>query len=300
MRIGRRQDNMPHQRKENSVDPGGIPGEDFWRQCLFRGVRRIITGKSSCSVCKDTGAFLSSTHPVREICFVLEGLSRYMIDGKVYDIVPGTAILVDRWENHAFGYLREDRGLLHFWGQVDKSESMFIGNLIKVGLRGEYKVVAGPIDLPSEYIGVLLRRWNALNSKKDVSPEIVSEYMRGPLNFILDGIAFQLIHRNTVPDAAAGTDPVIEAMKEFIRMSNARGCSLERLEQVSGYSRFHLSHRFRETAGCSIREYISRVRADYTEAALKQGRSQKEIAFELGFSSPSNFWNWWRKHRNCH
>jgi AraC-like DNA-binding protein len=80
-------------------------------------------------------------------------------------------------------------------------------------------------------------------------------------------------------------------------MSNARDCSLSRLEKISGYSRYYLSHRFREYEGCTIGEYIDKIRIQYTIEAMKRGLRQKEIAFELGFSSPSNFWTWVQKHR---
>ena len=93
-------------------------------------------------------------------------------------------------------------------------------------------------------------------------------------------------------------DTVIESLKRYIRMSNARGCSLEHLEKVSGYSRFYLSHRFRECEGCTIGEYIDKIRVQYTVEAMKRGLRQKEISFELGFSTPSNFWIWLRKHRD--
>ena len=69
------------------------------------------------------------------------------------------------------------------------------------------------------------------------------------------------------------------------------------MEKVSGYSRYYLSHRFRESEGYTIGDYIDKIRVEYTIEAMKRGLRQKEIAFELGFSTPSNFWIWLRKHR---
>lgn len=265
---------------------------------LRSGAKRIITGRSPGETGKGCGAFLSSSHPAREVCFVLEGRSRYMLNGKVYESVPGSFFLIDSWENHAFGYLPEDHDLLHFWGHLDGGpEPVFSGGLIKVGACGQFKVVSGSVELPPEYGKILSGRWDMLNSEKEVSPELAEEYMRGPVNAVLDAVRFRFFRRNDLPREENRTDPVVESIKKFIRMSNARGCSLKRLEQVSGCSRFYLSHRFRASEGCSVGEYIDRVRAEFTSAALRRGMRQKEIAYELGFSSPSNFWNWLRKHR---
>ena len=108
---------------------------------------------------------------------------------------------------------------------------------------------------------------------------------------------FHLFLSNGIEQGKNTVDNVVESLKRYIRMSNARDCSLDRLEKFSGYSRFYLSHRFRKHEGCTIGQYIDKVRLRYTEEALKRGLRQKEIAFELGFSSPSNFWIWLRKHK---
>ncbi|MBQ9503250.1 MAG: helix-turn-helix transcriptional regulator, partial [Lentisphaeria bacterium] len=75
-------------------------------------------------------------------------------------------------------------------------------------------------------------------------------------------------------------------------------CSLEHLAAISGYTRGYLAHKFRDETGLTVGEYIARVRLEYIRSALKRGTRRKEMAYELGFSSPSAFWNWFRKYRN--
>jgi AraC-like DNA-binding protein len=48
----------------------------------------------------------------------------------------------------------------------------------------------------------------------------------------------------------------------------------------------------------TVGEYINKVRLEYVRNALKRGVRQKEMAYELGFSSPTAFWNWFRKYRD--
>ena len=84
-----------------------------------------------------------------------------------------------------------------------------------------------------------------------------------------------------------------------MRKLHASDCSYRQLEQISGYNRFYQAHRFRDSEGCTIGEFINRVRIIYAADAFRHGMLQKEIAIELGFSSPSNFGNWFCKHKTA-
>ena len=87
----------------------------------------------------------------------------------------------------------------------------------------------------------------------------------------------------------------------FLRCNDSRngnGCSLEHLDLLLGCIRCHFAHKFHEKTGITVGKYIDQVRIKYVLWARKRGISQKEIAYELGFSSPSSFWNWLQKHRN--
>ena len=260
-------------------------------------VRRIVTSRSPGGDASGGTGFRVHTHPRREIFFAVEGTCRYFLAGKVYEAAPGTAFLIDTWEPHAFGYRREDGGLRHFWLHFAGPEEPLTAVLLRVAPGGEYRLERSPFVLPPDHRNILERRWDALARGGDFSPETMDAYMRRPLEAALDEIGFQLTYGEPGGEDPAERLSVTESLKKYIRMSNARGCSLAHLEKVFGYSRYHLAHRFRAEAGCTIGEYIDRVRLEFTEQALKRGLKRKEIAYELGFSSPSNFWNWLRDHR---
>ena len=145
---------------------------------------------------------------------------------------------------------------------------------------------------------VIDKRWNQVQNMENADQTVYERMLRGPMNAILDEIALQFSQNESLrDDAVPKLDTVIENIKKYIRTNNARGCSLEKLEKLSGYNRFYLAHRFRLYSGCTIGDFINKIRVEYTEAAFQQGMRQKEIAAELGFSSPSNFWNWLQKHK---
>ncbi len=263
-------------------------------QILRNGIKKIISRFSPVSSPEQCHCYKPSRHPGCEFVFALEGSSRYMLNDSVYDFEPGTVFLIDSWLTHAFGYTKRDNHLLHLWGNLDGKHMS--ASILRIGLSGQYGLDpnARIIHFSPELERVFTTRWNRLFALENATDEVVLKYMRAPLNMILDEAAFQ-----AYGDSSPGKEntDIPEILKTYIRIRNGRGCSLEHLERVFGYSRYHLAHRFQERTGFTIGNYINQVRIEYTLSALKRGLKQKEIAFGLGFSSPSTFWNWFQKHK---
>ena len=165
--------------------------------------------------------------------------------------------------------------------------------------NGDFSLRSPSLPLPEEYVRVLTRRWTFLQQMEKLDQATYESLMLEPLNAILDEIMFQSEWGNAANEGnASNVDAVIENIKKYIETNNALDCTLEKLEKLSGYNRFYLSHRFKKYTGTSIGAFINNVRRKYTKAALARGMRQKEIAAELGFSSPSNFWNWLQRNKN--
>lgn len=264
-------------------------------QTLRNGVKKIISRFSPISYPEQCHSYKPSRHPRCEFVFALEGSSRYMFNNSVYDFEVGTAFLIDSWITHASGYTKQDNNLLHLWGNLDGEHMSAC--ILRISLSGQYELDSNArlIEFSSELARIFTIRWNRLFAIKNATDEIVMQYMRAPLNMILDETAFQA-YENFPSDK--GPRDISEILRTYIRIRNGYGCSLEHLEQISGYSRYHLAHRFQEQMGITIGDYINQVRIEYTRSAFKRGLKQKEIAFGLGFSSPSTFWNWLQKHKD--
>ncbi len=267
---------------------------------LRSGVRKIITRFTPQSLRGECGLFQSSSHPNREFVFALSGSSRYMFNDSVYDFEPGTIFLIDHWIPHAFGYRKIDHDLLHLWGELLPDETL-AARILHVGMNGCYRLHMRRLHFPAGLAEWLIRRWDSLSRLEAPGDDAVRRSLLAPFNAMLDETAFQLfpLPGTARQHSGGNADAVVEQLKNYIRTRIGRDCSLEHLEQISGYSRFHLAHRFRQTTGGTVKTYINTVRIEYTRAALKRGLPRKEIARELGFSSPSNFWSWFDRYRKC-
>lgn len=261
---------------------------------LRRGIRRLYPLDSVVIPDDDPKSFVSSSHPRREILFVLDGVSRYMLGNQVYEAAPGDFFLVDRWVPHAFGYRACDSNLLHLWGSVEQAETT--AAIIRVGLGGQYSIAYKYMPFERDISSLLARKWNKFDAVHPTSGSAGSAVLLPALNLFLEEAAC-LISESDSPETSSASE-VISSIRNYICDVNTRGCSLKHLEKISGYSSTYLAHRFQTETGMSIREYIGRIRMSFVRSAKEHGLKQKEIAAELGFSSPTAFWLWLRKHKD--
>ena len=57
----------------------------------------------------------SDTHPQREIVLALKGSTLCSLNGKCYEISPGTVLLLDNFEKHDKSYPPETDNIEHLW-----------------------------------------------------------------------------------------------------------------------------------------------------------------------------------------
>ena len=259
---------------------------------LREGAERIFSVRTAPCRPAEEGVYKSSTHPVREFVFALSGNCNYMLNGGIYELTPGTLLLIDSWVRHAEGYTPEDNNLLHLWGHFF-ADGLQV-DLLRVGNAG--KIVFEEIRnliIPDCIAQAASARWDRLDALEAADEAAATTLMRSPIDLILDETACQLSSLRAVSGGS-----LVSVMQSYIRSKNGRDCSLEHLQKISGFSRYYLCRLFRQETGITIGDFINLIREDYTRAALKHGRKQKEIAFELGFSSASAFWNWYQKHHS--
>lgn len=259
------------------------------------GISRLVTCYSVGEEATPLQLSKGHKHKHREIMYVLKGESQYMYNNQSFDAVPGTVFFIDSWLPHATGYSRHDNDLIHLWIFLDRFNELSVSP-IHVGQNGEYTLRSRPFELYPECGMLLTRRWNALMSIDNAEQSVAERYLREPFALMLDEIAMHGENLASPPSSQkVSVDAVIGNIQRYIRSHNACNCSLAQLEKLSGYDRFYLSHRFKQCTGLTIGRFINQVRLEYTQAAMQQGMSQKKIADALGFSSPSNFWNWLHK-----
>lgn len=83
--------------------------------------------------------------------------------------------------------------------------------------------------------------------------------------------------------------PHMVRVKQYLHEHYLEGITLERLEQVSGISRFHLIHSFKKEHNIPPHAYQNLLRINFAKKQLGKERPISDIAVEAGFYDQSHF-----------
>lgn len=259
-------------------------------------VQRVISSHlQPAGELKDMNDFTLERHLHREMLYVMEGENDTVLNGKVYHLTPGSLLLIDRWESHSYLYRKDDHDLLHLWFYLSTDHELKF-SLMHIGAQGECRNTGYTNKFAKEYGEILSNRWDRLKGLKSYDAKSVGYLFRSAVNLLLEEFTVQNFSLMQQPQIRSSVD-LAETISNYITQANGRNCSLRQLEKVTGFNRFYLAHVFRQSSGKSIGALINDCRMQFTAEAYYRGMPQKNIAMELGFSSPAAFNKWQRTHK---
>lgn len=84
---------------------------------------------------------------------------------------------------------------------------------------------------------------------------------------------------------------ICQDISNYLNQHFTEELSLSQLACALGYSKYHISHIFRDKFGCSYNDYLKRFRAEYAMGLLTHSElSVTEVCFASGFSSLRSFY----------
>ena len=264
---------------------------------------RLAASCATCVICSATpdsdvraarpgDGFAIDFHGQREMLFVLDGRSSFLYRDRVWNLAPGTLVAIEPWERHAFGYRPRDTGLLHLWMHLEPDRISGACLCIANGrteARESFGVIVGTA------FPYLAKRWTEASSEQDAAAR--RQILRHVCEMVMLELALsRRVPQNIAPDPSSEVAAIVE---DYIARQHGRDCSLDKLERLTGYSRFHLSRLFHRQRGITIGQAIVASRLRFLADAEAQGLKQCSIAEALGFSSPSAFCLWKRRNRTA-
>jgi AraC family transcriptional regulator len=107
----------------------------------------------------------------------------------------------------------------------------------------------------------------------------------------------RLGRRRSIPRPRAGLRAsVFERAKEFLHDEMSRNPGVAELAAAVGMSVDHFSRMFKRSTGVSPHQYLCNLRLERAKLLLADDRAPIiEIAYEVGFSNPSQFSAFFRK-----
>ncbi len=228
------------------------------------------------------------SHPMREIMVAISGQYTYAYNHKFYNCPPGTIFLIDSNMPHENYYTSDAAGLFHIW--IYSGSKKTVLRCTKINQK-KFEIFAWTATSVTSEIS-LNRLWDEYNlATTSFAQFCCLQKMRLAL-----GILFcRLLENPTFSDHRDYLQSIVELTKDRIQKEFRNGINIDQLARSAGYSRYHFVRVFKQYANCTIQEYIDSCRIDEMEQLQLLGYSQKEIARELGFASPSAFSIWRRK-----
>lgn len=89
---------------------------------------------------------------------------------------------------------------------------------------------------------------------------------------------------------------VIMMIQRYIEQTQGRNSNIADLARKAGLSKFHFMRLFKKHTGKTLHEYVNQVRLKSMIQLEQEGYLHKNIASALGFSSPSAYCSWKKKH----
>ena len=242
----------------------------------------------------DTSYFKVDSHKRKELLYIFSGTSYQMLQDKVFLATPGTVFLINSWEKHAFEYGNKDNNLMHMWLHCDKDH--MAGSAIRIISHGNYMLTPYKISYDIGTYDLLLRKWDEYKKHQAQNNADVNFYLKSILNILLEDFLIKnFIEEKQNSKSIIAKDDIPEIIRNYIKQTNGKNCTMKHLEKISGYNRYYLAHIFREKYNQTIGNLINMARVEYTRNALAHKIRQKEISAKLGFGSPVSFNAWWRK-----
>ena len=125
-----------------------------------------------------------------------------------------------------------------------------------------------------------------------IAAQMYEEAVRGDAlsELLLEGLACELIgwSARTLRGEGAGASWVYRA-RDLVRDRFAESLAIADIAAAVGAHPVQLARQFRSTFGCSVGEYVRRVRVDFACRALRTAAPLSDIALRAGFADQSHF-----------
>lgn len=216
-------------------------------------------------------------HSFYEIELALDGEGTQIINGNKYSIDTSTFFIYHVNDYHEI--------------QADKPLTM-VNIAFNINILDE-QIIETLFSYENEIVisltpHKLQQTISLMNIMKDISTSLRSnKYLI--MEHLLNALLFTVIG-SQASNAPRKKSLLRNEVLQYIHKNFARSPSLEEVAAYSGYQKNYFCEIFKKKTGMTYIEYITHYKINYSKKLLKiQNKSIKEISFECGFDSSSNF-----------
>lgn len=226
-------------------------------------------------------------HPdMIEICYLAKGSQEYFVGNNTFRLYGGDVFVAFPDEIHGTGNVPEEKGVL-YWMVLKRPEA-----------GKDYLGLSHPdaCELFSRLLQLPQRLFKGGSECERLLQKIISIYFQNKdtlikmeLNNLLVSFLLQIIHAGERTTDRSYSDRITQIV-HYINENLFETLDLESLADKCNLSLSRFKHLFKEETGIPPSEYIIRRKVEKAQELMKdQKLSIKNIAYDLGFSSPAYF-----------
>ncbi|KAA9023905.1 AraC family transcriptional regulator [Niallia endozanthoxylica] len=242
------------------------------------------------------------THVHYEVFIFHQGKCTYLIDNKIYELLPGDMIVMDGSKLHKPSVLGDknlyDRSIVQFSPEWIEPLLNFLQSdyLLDPFKKNHYTIYRTNNGEPTEdLINLVVKIEDLL--KLPVSLEKENELKVVVVELLL---SIHKLHKYIITDAAIILDEkniYIQQIATYIQNHYNKKIQLEDIEKEVNISKSYLVHLFKEQTGYTIMEYLMQYRLTQVLHLMKMypNVSIKDLSNQCGFESEAHFSRFFKK-----
>lgn len=220
------------------------------------------------------------SHECATILFVLKGFAADRMTGRVHECNSTSVLVRPSGEPHTHHYGREGAHCLVVEVKPHRQEV----------LRPLSRVLDRVGSFEGGRLTELARRLYAESLVRDSASELAVE------GVVLEMLA-QAVRLDAKAKGGEARPPWLGRAVEFIRANFARHVGLSEIADAAGVHAAHLAEVFRKHHGCSVGQYVRRLRLDHAAGEVMfSEKPLANISLDAGFYDQSHFTKFFKRY----
>ncbi|MBB4124549.1 AraC family transcriptional regulator [Martelella radicis] len=213
--------------------------------------------------------------PFSVIQYTIAGAGNLRFENQTFRIRPGETMLTLIPHNHRY-WVEEDGHWEFFWISLNGEEAMRIQRAVLATTGPVLKLKETTVDRLADCLGRLL-------SSETDTPARASTVAYEVTMLLYD----EVFGAHAMPPVESRA---MQRVTHYIDANLEKPLPVDRLAEISGFSRAHFSRLFAQSEGMSPAEYVLLRRLKHSTRLLASGeRTIKEVAGMAGFADPNYF-----------
>ncbi len=231
-----------------------------------------------------------------EIIMALQGTMHYGLQGKFYQMNPGSIVLINKQETHVYPYPPFTPDCDHLYLNLVCGEVFYRTYSVRKGLEQKTRPSKRISEFP--HLGILTEKnIHHLQHAQYLPDALKRAKLLSTIALLITQVAEEYLGDRETGDSTTDIAKMIGILQKHIFSTHGKNIDLNQLARITGYSKYHLLRLFKTHTGLTIHQYIDRARIHRFNEGCQQGISQKQLGYELGFSSPQSFSRWVRNYK---